>query len=113
MVTYGSERPQQSIKIILIIIITIIFIILITMITKMYLTLLVNGSYELGSVALHAIGGCVANIHSPINSQCRARHRSTKPSRAMANRGLSEQTPPQTDKLRYQWQGRVVNTLVN
>ena len=65
MVTYGSERPQQSIKIILIIIITIRFIILITMITKMYLTLLVNGR--------------------------------------MANRGLSGQTPPQTDKLRYQW----------
>ena len=29
----------------------------------------------------------MANIHSPTNSQCRARHRSTKPSRAMANRG--------------------------
>ena len=61
-------------------------------------------------------GGCVANIHSPINSQCRARHRSTKPSRAMANRELSGQTPPQTDepnnKLRYQWQGCIVNTLV-
>ena len=53
----------------------------------------------------------MANIHSPINNQCRARHRSTKPSRAMANRGLSGQTPPQTDKLRYQWQGCVVNTL--
>ena len=77
----------------------------------MNITLLVNGSYELGSVALHAIGGCVANIHSPINSQCRARHRSTKPSRAMANRGLLGQIPPQTDKLRYQWQGCVVNTL--